>query len=238
LAFQHKLIRDHILESLRESILKGELKPGERIVELEVAARFQSSQGPVREALQRLAEEGLVESKRHRGTFVSPLSYGEMGEIFAVRRTVEGICARRAAVEMTAEELEEARRQVAAMHAAAAANDFLRLVDIDLSFHRFICECASQPVLLRVWNILTNHIRRFVTLSHPKYFPDLEELAATHDPLLESLERRDPDLAERLFVEHIDLIWRRIQARGLEADGVEAAGPAGFLPRGGGEADG
>jgi len=212
LAYQHKLIRDHILESLREAILTGELKPGERIVELEMAGRFQSSQGPVREALQRLAEEGLVESRRHRGTFVSALSYGEMGEIFAVRRTVEEMSARRAAMEMSSEQLANARALVSSMHEAAAANDFLKLVDADMAFHRYICECASQPVLLRVWNILTNHIRRFVTLSHPKYFPDLEELAATHDPLLESLEQRDPIRAGELFVEHIDLIWERIQA--------------------------
>lgn len=213
LAYQHKLIRDHILESLREAIIKGELKPGERIVELEVAARFQSSQGPVREALQRLAEEGLVESIRHRGTFVSPFSYGEMGEIFAVRRTVEELCARRAAVEMSDEQLDEARRLVEAMHEAAASKDFTELIDFDMAFHRFICESASQPVLLRVWRILTSHIRRFVTVSHPQYFPDLEEIAATHDPLLNALERRDADLAGRLFAEHVDLIWHRIQSR-------------------------
>lgn len=211
LAFQHKLIRDHILESLREAILSGELKPGERIVELDMANRFKSSQGPVREALQRLAEEGLVESRRHRGSFVTSLSYGEMGEIFAVRKTVEALTARRSATEMTDDQLDVAREMVASMHAAARSGDFLRLVDHDMAFHRFICACASQPVLLRVWNILTNHVRRFVVVSHPRYFPDLEDLAATHDPLLESLLRRDPDGAEKVFVEHIDLIWKRIR---------------------------
>jgi len=232
LTYHHKLIRDHILESLRESILTGELRPGERIVELDVAGKFQSSQGPVREALQRLAEEGLVESRRHRGTFVAPLSYGEMGEIFAVRKTVEELCARRAAVQMTEDQLQEARRLVESMHRLAEEGNFLKLVEVDMSFHRYVCECAAQPVLLRVWNILTNHIRRFVTISHPKYFPDLKELAATHDPLFASLERRDPALAARVFVEHLELIWRRIQA--ADASG-EAAHAANGAPAGSGE---
>lgn len=214
MVIRHRLLRDHIVESLRHSILTGELEPGERLVELELARRFQTSQGPVREALQRLATEGLVILKRHSGTYVAPLNHHELRAICEVRKTVEGVGAAESAQGMDEGQLTHLDELLAQMYAAAEKGDRSSLIAHDMSFHRFICESAGLPTLVRVWDILASQIERFLNIDHPKHFPDLKEIARSHEPIVEALKARDPEGASLAAREHIDLIWKRIESVG------------------------
>lgn len=218
MAIRHRLLRDHIVESLRHSILTGELEPGDRLVELELARRFETSQGPVREALQRLATEGLVVLKRHSGTYVAPLNQHELRAICEVRKTVESISAAESARIMDDRQLSKVEALFAEMHAAAERGDRQALIAHDMSFHRYLCESAGQPTLLRVWDILASQIERFLNIDHPKHFPDLEEIAQSHQPIVEALKGRDAARASFAAEEHIDLIWRRIESVGQDVE--------------------
>ena len=144
MAIRHRLLRDHIVESLRHSILTGELEPGDRLVELELARRFETSQGPVREALQRLATEGLVVLKRHSGTYVAPLNQHELRAICEVRKTVESISAAESARIMDDRQLSKVEALFAEMHAAAERGDRQALIAHDMSFHRYLCETRGS----------------------------------------------------------------------------------------------
>ncbi len=214
MAIRHRLLRDQIVDSLRRSILTGQLEPGERLVELELARRFETSQGPVREALQRLATEGLVVLKRHSGTYVAPLNHHELRAICEVRKTVECVGAAASAREMDEEQLQHLDRTLAEMYAAAGKGDRSSLIALDMSFHRFICEGSRLPTLIRVWDILANQIERFLHIDHPKHFPDQMEIARSHEPIVRALKARDAEAASLAVREHIDLIWRRIESVG------------------------
>src|SRR3954453_21086728 len=95
---------DQVYEHLRRAIVTAQLKPGEKLVELEIAAQMGTSQGPVREALQRLERDGLFERQARIATYVSSISMDEMYELFSVRSVIEGFAIRRAAQKITPEQ--------------------------------------------------------------------------------------------------------------------------------------
>src|SRR6185436_6452712 len=97
-------LSDQVYEQLRSSIISAERNPGEKLVELEIAAQMGTSQGPVREALQRLERDGLVERQARSATYVSSISMDEMYELFSVRSVIEGYAIQRAAQKITPEQ--------------------------------------------------------------------------------------------------------------------------------------
>lgn len=205
---------DQIWRQLRTAILHGQLIAGDRLVELDIAARLGTSQGPVREALQRLEYEGLVIRVPHTGTFVSPLSYEEMREIFAVRGEVEARAIRHAAERITPEQCDVLLEMIAAMRASGQAGDMPALADYDMAFHEYICELSGQSTLLRVWRLLYVQVQRFIIQTHPHYFPNLVDVAEQHVPLAESLISHDPERAAQGIYEHLRIIWSHIEALG------------------------
>jgi DNA-binding GntR family transcriptional regulator len=192
-------------------IVAGELRPGTRLTELDIAAQMGMSQGPVREALQRLEQDGLVERRARSGTFVTSISREEMYEIFSVRSVVESFAILRAAPHITAARLSELAQLVDRMRAAGAAGDILTLSDHDLRFHMQICTWSAHPMLLRVWMPLFTQAQRFIVANHPHFFPDLVEVADTHQPILDAISGGTHETAAARMREHIMLIWSRIE---------------------------
>jgi DNA-binding GntR family transcriptional regulator len=172
---QIESLADQIYGRLREEIIHGRLQPGKRLVELDIAAQMGTSQGPVREALQRLERDGLVERRVRSATFVADISIGEIYELFSIRSLVEN------------------------MRLASRADDMILLVEHDLEFHRRICEWSGSATLFRTWMPLYSQIQRFIALMHRRYFPDLVELANTHQPRVEVLRGREAEEAARII---------------------------------------
>jgi DNA-binding GntR family transcriptional regulator len=197
--------------SLRKKIILGELQPATRLVELEIAKQMGTSQGPVREALQRLEQDGLVVRHSRSATYVSPLSMGEMYEISLVRKTVEGLAIRRTAQCITPAQCEELQTLIEKMQQAGRAGDIATLVDYDMEFHRRICMWSDSTTLLRIWMPLYSQLQRFVVKTHPVAFPDLVEVANNHLPIVETLRNRQPELAAQAIEEHIMLIWSKME---------------------------
>jgi DNA-binding GntR family transcriptional regulator len=119
-----------LLESLRIAIYRGELTPGQRLVGTELAKRYATSRGTVREAIVLLGNEGLVARERHRGAHVRPVSPAEAVEITEVRAMLEGLCAAKAAAAITANERRELRAIGRGMAEAVEATDVVTVTSV------------------------------------------------------------------------------------------------------------
>ena len=197
--------RDAIYTTLKRQIVLNELRPGVTLTELAVAADLGSSQGPVREALMRLQEDGLVLRSGHRGTSVTPLNPEEAEEILALRRRIEVRAAPRAVRAVDAAALARLTHLREHMDAAAEAGDEYGLIELDTEFHLAIFRLAElralEQILVRC--ILHSHRQK---LWEPRHRRPLAETAARHDVLLELVKARDGEALARALGLHIDTI--------------------------------
>jgi len=201
---------DQLYDRLRRDIISGALPPGAKLVELEIAAQMGTSQGPVREALQRLERDGLVERRARSATFVTSISAGEMYELFSIRSVIESFAIRRAAQTVTPEQCAELSELIERMVEAGAERDINPLAEYDMQFHQRIVEWAGSANFLRTWTTLSNQIQRFIVQTHPEHYPDYVEIGTRHQPILDALCQHDADAAVQAMQEHIMLIWPKI----------------------------
>jgi len=197
--------RDAIYATLKRRIVLNELRPGVVLTELAVAADLGSSQGPVREALMRLQEDGLVLRSGHRGTVVTPLNPEEAEEILALRRRIEVGAAPRAVRAVDAQALGRLATLRSRMGEAAEAGDEYGLIELDTAFHLEIFRLAElralEQILVRC--ILHSHRQK---LWEPRHRRPLAATAARHDVLIELLAQRDGEALAQALGTHIDTI--------------------------------
>jgi len=203
-------LSDQVYEHLRLAIISGEVAQGEKLVEMDIAAQMGTSQGPVREALQRLERDGLVERRARSATFATSISMDEMHELFAVRSTIEGFAIRRTAQKITTEQCDELDDLIQKMADAGRQQALMILAQHDMQFHRRIVEWADSAGLLRVWMPLSSQIQRFIVQSHPLHYSDFVEIGTRHQPILDALRARNGDEAFQAIQDHVMHIWSRI----------------------------
>jgi DNA-binding GntR family transcriptional regulator len=201
---------DQVYEYVRAAIIQGELQPNEKLVELNIAAQMGSSQSPVREALQRLERDGLVERQARSATFVSNIALDEMYELFFIRSTIEGFAIQRTAQRITPDQCNELVRLVQKMEQFGNQEDIFILAEYDLQFHRLIVEWSDSASLMHVWAPLSGQIQRFLVQSHPAYYPDFIDVGTRHQTIIDALRQHDAHQATKAIQEHIMLIWSRI----------------------------
>jgi DNA-binding GntR family transcriptional regulator len=206
---EFSLLNDLVYHHLRRAIMDGTYGPDERIVELDIARKMKTSQGPVREALMRLEREGLVVRYQHRGTFVSPLPATEtLPELFELRIHLEELAVRRLVTRIADEEVEQLRAHVEQMIGFARAGDIPRYFDADLEFHSMMFRFAGHELLERVWSVLAVQIRRLLPLTRQSYAARLEEVALEHAPLLDAIAARDFSRWQKVWRKrHMMFIW-------------------------------
>jgi DNA-binding GntR family transcriptional regulator len=199
-------LRDRAYDDIREAILTGALRPGERIKERDVAAQMGISTTPVKEALRRLEQEGLVVSQPRRGAVVGPLVLTAPEEILEIRAHLEGLAARFAAERMTAadkqalsgelDELESLNRETTDSDTIASATN---------AFHHSIRDGAGSVFLDRFLDTLApfdRTIRVRSTLDKDEAATDVKE----HRAMVEAINDGDGDAAERVMHEHISRV--------------------------------
>lgn len=174
---------------------------------MEIASTMGASQGPVREALQRLEREGLVQRQAHSATFVTALSLDEMYELFSIRSVIEGFAIQRTAKTITPEQVDKLAELVDLMRGAGTRDDIFTLTEHDLQFHRLICLWSGSATLLRAWDPLYSQIQRFVVRTHKNYFASVTAIAETHAPIVAALRAHELERVMPLIHEHIMLIW-------------------------------
>lgn len=194
-------MRFQIRQELIRRVADGTYQPGERLVELQIAREFNTSQAPVREALRELEAMRLVETEPYRGTRVRALSERERWETAFVRGLLEAAAAR-AGTEALRCGIEALRRDWAAIEEAARAGDHDGYARHNAAFHRRIVEAAGNQVMLRVWDSLMVEAGTRLNLTATAL--DLVPAARSHGPIVEALARGDAERAGRLLRDHAE----------------------------------
>jgi DNA-binding GntR family transcriptional regulator len=191
---------DFVYESLRDAISDGRIARGERVREEEIARNLGVSRTPVREALQRLQQRGLLVLGSGRGLVVAELSQQQVVELYSMREILEGSAARFAAQHATAPEI--AILYQLQEELTAAGQDAALLVAINRRFHRAIYEAAHNRYLMQTLDNLHDSF----ALLHASTFrvpSRRRESDGEHRRIIAAIEKRDPDMAERAAREHI-----------------------------------
>lgn len=195
-------LRHQIADSIMQAILDGEIRPGDALVEMDIATRLGVSRAPVREALQLLARTSLVESAPYRGTTVRPLTRIDVEEVYSLRALHETFALRRAMAldaEGTAREL---RQACETMRDIAAARDWASLAAEDVRFHETLLRRARHGLLMEVWRDIHLRVRQVMALRN-RQNPDSMEVFYRHLPIVEAIESGDADGAVARLAEHI-----------------------------------
>lgn len=195
-----------IADVLRASILDGSIPPGSQLTEGQLAERLSVSRGPVREAMQRLVQEGLLWTKPHHGTFVVELGEDDIADIYLARRSIEGT----AAVKIMGQRditrhLTDLDTAVAELGNAVSDGGWPDIVEADVRFHERLVESAGSPRLNRMFRTLTAETRLCLAAfvgAHPDW---LERAVREHENLVAALRRRDRPLTLQLIDQHFQL---------------------------------
>ena len=197
-----ELLSDQVHRHLRGSIVRGELAPGRRLVESEIARRLGVSQAPVRDAVKRLVHEGLAVYQARRGNYVAEVSEEEAAAARRVRAVLEAEAARQALESWSEASRALLAADVEAMRAAAAADDAFALREADLAFHRHVVEAGGNAYLLRAWTVLESSFYLLGVIGDPFHRGELGRTAQWHEELLELLDAGDVEQAVNEFGRH------------------------------------
>jgi len=190
-------------DRIREQILAGGFPQGEHLVEARIAEQLNVSRGPVREAFKLLRAEGLLTEEPRKGTFVVSLSARDVREIYGLRAAIEGRAARLLAAERDPRSIEELRRLLGAIEAAADEGDVAEVYRADLAFHDAVCRLSANGRLHEVFERYVPMLRALLRLDE-RMHESLDEIAAQHRPLFEAIEAGDAVRAVEGFEAHCD----------------------------------
>ncbi len=192
-----------VYEALREDILRLNIPPGELLDEVQIGRRFNLSRSPVREALIRLASEGLVKTLPNKSTLVAPLNLEEFPAYIDTLDLIQRATTRLAAQLRTPIDLDQINARQAEFEAALAARDVLAMIESNRNFHLAISEAAQNCYLKEFHARLLDEGRRFLRLYFRSFDDSLPpEFRDEHVQIIEAIERKDAGLAERLAHEH------------------------------------
>jgi DNA-binding GntR family transcriptional regulator len=183
--------RHQVVATLRRAIVAGDLQPGHRLVETELAEQLGTSRAPVREALRQLEQEGLVVSRPYRATEVLGVTQEEIEEVLVpLRVTLERFAFRKARPNLTPEDLEELERLIRAMRVAGESRDVDALADADVRFHELVVTRAGQPHCEQLWRTIEPRVRAHFRRDAPAH-RDQAAVADQHQRLLDALRAGD-----------------------------------------------
>lgn len=210
-ALSRDRLSDRLYAVLKDEIARGDLTPGQRLVEADIARRFEVSHAPVREALRRLAHEGLAVQLPRRGTFVSSVSEDDARRSYELRSVLESFAAREFCRHASDTGIDRLVAIVDAMETAADDQDVVGVMELNIEFHRAVWEAANHPLLPRIWPLVETSLRAFTPITDRVYSDGLAEVARSHRPLLAALTARDESRAGREFHDHGADVWSRVE---------------------------
>ncbi|MDA0330177.1 MAG: GntR family transcriptional regulator [Gemmatimonadetes bacterium] len=196
-------LRVQVAERLRTAIITGKLRPGDALTETALAEQLNVSRAPVREAIQDLENDGLVETVAYRGKRVKPLTVREVSEIREMRQHFEVMAVQRILDQGTG--VVELWAPCRAMEEAAAQGDRDALIAADEAFHRTMIRLSDNQLLAQLWAGLYLRILQIMSLRNDQNV-DLTDIAGTHPPIVRALESGDAEGAVRLVSEHFDAL--------------------------------
>lgn len=199
----YKPLRELVLETIREAIINGTLKPRERLMEIQLAEELGVSRTPIREALRKLELEGFIVMVPRKGAYVADITFKDIADVFEIRASLEALAAGLAAERITEEEIEYLERHLVEKADAIAKKDISRLVEVDTKFHEAIYRASRNERLFSIINNLREQIQRYRSLSLA-YPGRMKHSLEEHRLIVEAIQARDIPGARQAAQEHIE----------------------------------
>ena len=198
-----KSLEEQVFHSLEEEILSGKLKKGDTLTEISLSKRLGVSRTPLRAALHRLAEEGLIAIAPNRGATVIGVGKEELIDIYKIRMRLEGLASREAALRITDEDKKKLRDSVELSEFYIGKQDTEHLKELDSEFHNIIYRASGNRLLYKTLSELHRSIKvyRKLSLTVPER---LERSVEEHREILNAIEAGDAETADALTFRHIE----------------------------------
>lgn len=206
-------LSEEVAKRLRSAIKAGLFQPGTHLVEQDIAEQFRVSRMPIRIAIQKLIDEGLVIKEPRRGAFVHTFSAKELDEVTSIRIALEAMVLEYAIPNWSDAIEDELGSIVERMFAAANEGDRQAIFELDVKFHAVLWELSKHALLIEVVSSLRSRISRFLQEANDRVSPaEVMQHVATHRDLLEVLKKGDVSDAKAAMTEHIRTSRERIKA--------------------------
>jgi DNA-binding GntR family transcriptional regulator len=199
---------ERIAAQLRSGIVSGRLAPGQALREVEIARQLGVSRGPVREAFQRLIQEGLLEAHPARGVFVPQLAADDIADLYLARGAVEIAAAQVLAASGTPEAFADLSAALAELQ-AAQPDDWAELSRLDLQLHEVLVRSTGSKRLARMFGTLAAETR-LCMVALESFYPRRADMVTEHAEIVEAIRRRDGATATRLLERHMSDSVRRL----------------------------
>lgn len=196
-------LRDVVFNTLRQAILRGELKPGERLMEIQLANKLGVSRTPIREAIRKLELEGLVLMIPRRGAEVAEITEKSLRDVLEVRRTLEELAVRLACLRMKPEDLEQLKLAAAEFECVLGDEDITVVAEADVAFHDVIYLATDNERLISLLNNFREQMYRYrVEYLKKKEFH--KKLLKEHEEIIRAIENGECDRATEVMSRHIE----------------------------------
>jgi len=208
---QNKSLREKAYERIKEAIVSLRFEMGKSLNEKDLSSEFRLGRTPIREALQQLANEGLVVIVPRKGAYVSIVSFADFQKLLDTRIMLETHCARRASTRITGETLGGLRDLMSGMEPLIVARNIDALLSIDRQIHMAVVRGLDNEYIEQIASQLYDRVARLWYLSFKNL--DESELRArllSHQLIIDALDRRDPDTAEKAVKNHIEMFVERM----------------------------
>ncbi len=196
-------LRDVVFNTLREAILRGDLKPGERLMELTLAAKLGVSRTPIREAIRMLEQEGLAVTIPRRGAQVAGMTEKDMEDVLQIREALDILAAQLAGEKITEEQMAELKTAAESFKECTKKNNVKKLAEADVKFHDVIYNATDNPKLIYLLSNLREQLYRY-RVEYLKDSSKYPELIEEHEKIVRGLETKNMDaIAESMRV-HVE----------------------------------
>ena len=196
-------LRDVVFNTLRQAILRGELKPGERLMEIQLANKLGVSRPPIREAIRKLELEGLVLMIPRKGAEVAEITEKSLRDVLEVRRALEELAVELVCEKITEEQIQDLKDAAEEFKESLESGDITRIAEADVKFHDVIYMATDNQKLIQLLNNLREQMYRY-RVEYLKRSDFHQQLIDEHEEIIETIESGQKDRAVQVVCQHVD----------------------------------
>jgi DNA-binding GntR family transcriptional regulator len=196
-------LRDVVFNTLREAILRGDLVPGERLMELQLASKLGVSRTPIREAIRMLEQEGLAITIPRKGAIVAGMTEKEMEDVLEIREALEELSVQVACDKITEDEITQLRKNMKNFQHSLETGDLKKMAQADMEFHDVIYQATDNQKLINMLNNLREQMYRY-RVEYLKNPDNHQKLLDEHEAIYQGIVARDKAAVTAMMRKHID----------------------------------
>lgn len=195
-------LRDVVFNTLREAILRGDIVAGERLMELQLAAKLGVSRTPIREAIRMLEQEGLAITIPRKGAIVAGMTEKDMQDVLEIREALEELSVQVACDKITDEEIEKLQKNMKNFEHSLKSGDLKKMAQADVEFHDVIYQATDNPKLINMLNNLREQMYRY-RVEYLKNPENHEQLLKEHEAIYKGIVEKDKQAVTNMIRKHI-----------------------------------